>query len=79
MEDTLSTQAIALYSWIVEYKRTHDGNTPKMREIMEGLNYRSTSPVSHHLEKLSSAGWLEVGKGHINVGGRWIPPRKVGV
>jgi len=45
-----------VYDFIVDYKRSHDGNSPTFREIMQDCNITSTSMVLYYLKKLEKKG-----------------------
>lgn len=49
--DDVSTRE-DVFQFLVNYKRTHDGNTPTTREIAEACCLSSTSSVRYHLLKL---------------------------
>lgn len=67
----------ALFRWIVQYKRRHDGNSPAMREIARACRISSVSVVNYHLKALEREGRirLECGTGRsrniVVVGGKW--------
>lgn len=67
--------------FVVDYKRGHDGNSPSVREIQEGLGWDSTSTVAAALRRLEQAGKVRLTgypgtRGIEVVGGRWdlTPP-----
>lgn len=66
----------ALLDFIVEYKRSNDGNSPSTREIADSLGYSSTSTAHIHLGRLADKGWISLGsnkKRQIQVvGGIWM-------
>lgn len=70
--------AAAIYAYILTYKAAHDGNSPSIRDMMDGLGISSTSVVAHHLRYLSDAGRIHMPYGttrNIQVpGGRWVAP-----
>lgn len=41
-----------LYNYLIKFKQEHDGNSPTIREIMEGTGIPSTSSTSRHLRRL---------------------------
>jgi SOS-response transcriptional repressor LexA len=43
-----------VYEFIIRYKRTHDGNSPTIREIGSGCGITSTSVVTYWLKKLET-------------------------
>lgn len=55
----------AVYWFIVEYKKAHDGTSPTMREIMDGANYNSTSAVRRTLRQLHDMGLIKVDYPHV--------------
>jgi len=65
-----------IFEFIVNYKCAHDGQSPTVREIADGLNIPSTSVVHFHLRKLEELGTIEITAGQsrgIRVpGGRWV-------
>lgn len=67
-----------IFDYIVAFKTEHDGTSPSVREILDGVGYiSSTSTINHHLEKLREKGWIKVEKvkgqyRHLQiVGGSW--------
>jgi SOS-response transcriptional repressor LexA len=72
-----------IYRFIIEFKRSHDGNSPSIREIMRGCSIPATSLVSHHLDKLEREGRISLGPHggprQIQVtGGRWTLEKPAG-
>ncbi|MGI6730441.1 MAG: hypothetical protein ACOX5F_00905 [Anaerovoracaceae bacterium] len=73
-----------LFEFIVDYKSTHDGNSPTYREMMLGTGLTTTSMVAYHLEKLEDEGKIarpqQVGNIRVIevVGGCWYPPDMYG-
>ena len=68
----------AVYRYIVDYKRAHDGNSPTMRELARHFGL-STSIVKHILETLAAEGLLRksadnVSRAYEVVGGSWTMP-----
>ena len=67
-----------IYEWIVEYKRTHDGNSPVYREIMHAFEIPTTSYMRWALVQLERRGLIRfrgrISRGVEIVGGRWVPP-----
>ncbi len=49
-------------SYIVDYKQTHDGNSPTLEEIAcgVGLSRNSKSVIWYHVKKLSTEGRVVV-------------------
>jgi SOS-response transcriptional repressor LexA len=64
-------KADEVYNFIIEYKKTHDGNSPFIREIMRECDLSSTSHVTHYLNRLEDDGLIERKGGRIDAGGRW--------
>lgn len=65
-----------VYDYIVEYKRTHDGNSPTLYEIVDNTPCSSTSHAKHHLLKLKKEGLIMLGndksaRAIFVVGGEW--------
>lgn len=50
------TKAQRVLRFVIQYKRDHDGNSPTLREISDGLNIRAVSEVSGLLDELEGAG-----------------------
>lgn len=77
MKQPLNPKEMRVFDWIVAYKITHNGNSPTIREIMEGVSFlSSTSNVRYYLDKLHDKGWIvaeEDGSSRniVVVGGRW--------
>jgi len=65
-----------ILSYLVEYKRAHDGNSPSIRQITEGCNLSSTSVVAFHLRKLERDGKIRLTDHAFRnieiTGGQWI-------
>lgn len=64
-----------LFNYIVAYKRAHDGNSPTLRQMMQGIGVNSTSVVHSHLRGLERAGLIRRVKDCPRsiqvIGGRW--------
>ena len=69
-----------IFAWIVAYKRTHDGNSPTLRELMSGCDLSSLSVTYDCLRHLTAAGLIERqvspstrGRSRhiVIIGGRW--------
>jgi hypothetical protein len=61
-----------VFDFIVQYKRTHDGNAPSVQDIADGC-LLSKSGVKYHLLKLENARRIRL-KGYRGievVGGEW--------
>lgn len=77
---TLEMKTQRILDFIINYKINTDGNSPAVREILNGLNLSSTSVVIHYLRILENLGIIER-KNEINkttvhfcvVGGKWSP------
>lgn len=66
---------VQIYEFILDYKRAHDGNSPSIREIQDGVGISSPSVVNHHLQRLVKLDAIEIHNGRIQTrGGMWIPP-----
>ena len=76
---TMPTKAMMVYAYIVQYKQEHDGNSPTYRQIAAGLGYSSVSVIQHYLNMLSKAGLVKMENNDLVVGGKWTPPREMGV
>ena len=67
-----------VYECIVEYKRTHDGNSPSFRDIMRECGISSTSYMQWLLRRMDRNGLIRLHEGIRRgveiVGGRWVPP-----
>lgn len=72
---TTKHDRMAIYRWIVQYKRVHDGLSPTYREIGIQFGIQSSSLVSYILSDLEHAGLIKinpgVGRGIRVVGGQW--------
>jgi hypothetical protein len=66
-----------VYWFVIRYKTEHDGNSPSVREIAEGIAVNSTSLVKYYLRNLENDGLLlvegPIGKSRCIqvVGGKW--------
>lgn len=72
----------AVYRYIVEYKRRHDGNSPSTREIAQACSVPHGSTLRSLLEKLARARRIRLRedlgtRGIEIVGGQWVPPEEV--
>ncbi len=74
----------AVFDFIVTYKRAHDGNSPTLRQIMNGRRISSTSVVHNILIGLERDGYIRIlpgSQGIVVIGGAWAyaptPERKV--
>ena len=67
----------AIFEFICEYKRTHDGNSPSIREIMQACDISSTSVTNWHLKQLERRGLIGLPESYAQsrsirvVGGQW--------
>ncbi len=68
----------ALYEFILSYKAAHDGVPPTTRDVIDALDFTSTSVVAYHLGLLEDANLIRRpcdGRRAIEVvGGQWMPP-----
>ena len=78
---TLSARQRALLAYIVNYKRTTQGHSPTIREMMAAVGYSSTSSTGYSLHTLAARGYIELacdGSGKtldIRIpGARWVGP-----
>lgn len=53
----------AVFRYIVEYKKRHDGNSPTVRDIVRHFNISSTSVAAHILANLESLGLIRLTAG----------------
>jgi SOS-response transcriptional repressor LexA len=66
---------LAMYKFIVSFKKMHDGNSPTVRQIGLAVGIRSASVVHYHLGKMEEMGLIRRENGTIQVtGGQWIAP-----
>ena len=69
-----------VYEFVVQYKTDHDGISPNLREITDGVGLASDSTSAHHIRALRRAGLIKskaghrVARGYEVVGAIWIPP-----
>jgi len=56
-----SPNLLKVLDFIVEFKRSHDGNSPCNREIADGCGIASTSTVDYYLRRLEASGLIERG------------------
>jgi SOS-response transcriptional repressor LexA len=68
-----------LFAYLVNYKQTHDGNSPSIREIMNHFKVSSSSVVAYLLGKLEAENLINIdgypnGRSIKIVGAQWIPP-----
>lgn len=47
-----------IFDYIILFKKAHNGNSPTLREIMDGCYVGSTSVVHYHLTQLESKGMI---------------------
>lgn len=66
-----------IYTYLMEYKRNHDGIPPTVREIADKLGMGSTS-IQYQLDNMERDGLIrrKVGRSRSIqiIGGRYIPP-----
>ena len=65
-----------IFEFIVDFKSNNDGNSPTIREIVEGCGISSTSVVNYNLLKLAEFGIIGLSSSgaarKISIpGGRW--------
>lgn len=75
----VSRTAYAVYRWVVEFKTSHDGVSPTLREISAGIGLVSSSDIAHRLQELERAGLIKLlgkhsGRRILISGGQWLPP-----
>ncbi len=66
-----------MLAYIIDYKTTHDGLSPSIRDIASECNIPSTSTVSYYLDTLESEDKIKLAAGHkgiMVVGGVWSMP-----
>jgi len=71
--------ADALYAYLLEYKRSHDGNSPSIRDIKERFKISSSSMVVYLLRKLVETDKIRLAeypkaRSIEIIGGKWFPP-----
>lgn len=54
----LGERTLKMYMVIVQFKGSHCGDSPTLRELQGLCNMGSTSVVSYHLERLAKAGMI---------------------
>lgn len=57
---TLTDVDIEVFGFIVSYKKTHNGNSPSLRDIVDNTRSASTSTAYHSIRKLELAGYLKM-------------------
>lgn len=66
-----------VHRYIINYKIEHDGISPTIRQVMEGLDISSTSVTSYYIKRLIDEGRLYHVRDESNTsglgvtGGRW--------
>lgn len=50
----------AIMSYLIDFKKKHDGNTPSTSQIMDACGISSTSMVSYYLDQLVLYGWIRL-------------------
>ena len=74
----LKSSEYNLYTFIVKFKREHDGNSPTYRQMASAIGKKSTSYVSFLLEGLRKKGYIKPATSENEnrlvevVGGRWF-------
>lgn len=72
---TTSDRALALYEFIIAFKRTHDGNTPSYAEMCEATGITSTGAIKGLIFILEAQGFLQSIDGRTRsmrvTGGQW--------
>lgn len=69
-----------LYRFIVDYKASHDGQSPNLAQIVEGTSYKTKSGVFYALRALVDQGKIKTVKAGLRVvgvevvGAEWVPP-----
>lgn len=58
-----------IYQYILTFCDSHSGNSPTLRQIVDGTGISSTSVVAYHLDILEEHGLLERRDGHLCVTG----------
>lgn len=56
----VANQAYRVYSYILSYKKEHDGNSPSIREICSACEISSTSVARYYLNVLEKHGLIRV-------------------
>ena len=81
--DTSRPAVERVYEYLVQYKSSHDGNAPTVREIGEACGISSTSVVHYWLIRLTNQGLIRRPEPKIGmrcstqieiVGGKWNAP-----
>ena len=66
----------AIFNFIVYFKLIHDGNSPTIRLIQEGVGISSTSMVNYYLDELETQGRIRRPRERAAaievVGGKWV-------
>jgi len=72
---------IAIYDYLIRFKRENDGLSPSIREIMDACDISSTSVVIYYLRDMQKAGQITMrGKrGIAIIGGVWMLKSEVPV
>lgn len=65
-----------ILKFIIDYKRSHDGNSPTVREIMDGNGVRSSSAMHYILQEMEDEGVIRFGSAFESrsiqvIGGQW--------
>ena len=66
------------YAWIIQFKIDHDGNSPTLREVMQGCGMSSPAIAADWLERLEEANLIRLNPGRARgieiIGGAWLAP-----
>lgn len=57
---TLTDVDIEVFGFIVSHKKTHNGNSPSLRDIVENTRSASTSTAYKSIRKLELGGYLKL-------------------
>ena len=73
-----SYNPLDLYAYLINYKRSHDGNAPTLREIADECRISSTSVVNNLLMRLRKQGLIDFDSRHRIeiVSAEWLPPNR---
>ena len=64
--------AVNLFQFIIEYKESHDGNSPTYREMVKGIDVSSTNTIFKYIRAMEKSGLLKVVDGKLCLrGGSW--------
>lgn len=76
-KEELALKDEAIFQFVMQYKKEHDGNSPSMREIVEGCGFDNVSVVYNGVKRLVQRGKFKDpvyrrSRGIEVVGGRWV-------